>query len=109
MAQVRVFKNAHKIAAALLSEDTNILDVEAEKVKARAAANVHTDTGDYARHLEVKKELAPGASTVHDRIVVASDPAAEAIEFGHRTRQGKKHGPVNWVPGQFPMTKAAKG
>lgn len=79
------------------------LDVAAARVMARAKANIagHTDTGHYAASLHV--QTVPGRSGVKDRLVVAGDPAAIAIEYGHFARDGK-----TYVAGLHPLGKAIR-
>lgn len=82
-----------------------LLDKAAVEIKARAAANIMSSskepTGHYASSLEVRH--VPGKRGVQDRLVVANDPGALAIEYGH-LEAGE--GGASWVPGKFPLTRA---
>ena len=84
------------------------LDAAAAKIKARAAAAIASSaqnpTGSYAASLKVIP--ARGRNGVRDRLVVADDPAAVHIEYGHLAR-GANGG--TWVPGEFPLTRAVGG
>lgn len=63
-------------------------------------AGVHNKTGNYAGHIEVRPRTTgkyPGV----DVEVVATDPAAGHIEFGHRLSGN----PPDTVPGQEPDGK----
>ena len=81
------------------------LDAAAAKVLANAKtlAAGHVDTGAYVESLGVEKT--PGKKGVTDRLVYSDDPAAAHIEYGYISR-GK---PPRYVPGQFILTKAARG
>lgn len=83
-----------------------LLDAAAAKIKAAAASNITSSsgasTGAYASSLEVRKVR--GKKGVMDRLVVANDPGATAIEYGHL--EGGKDGGGTWVPGKFPLTRA---
>lgn len=85
-----------------------LLDMAAAGIKARAVANIMSSskepTGHYASSLEVRS--VPGKKGVRDRLVVANDPGALAIEYGH-LEVGEDG--ASWVPGKFPLTRAVGG
>lgn len=85
-----------------------LLDTAAAGIKARAVANIMSSskepTGAYASSLEVRS--VPGKKGVRDRLVVANDPGALAIEYGHL--EAGEDG-ASWVPGKFPLTRAVGG
>lgn len=87
--------NRRMVAAMLHSE----VRAAAELVLARAQAlaAVHRLSGRYSASLKVQ------ASGSLDYDVVATDPAAVPIEFGHTTKHGRQ------VPGQYILTRAAAG
>lgn len=74
----------------------------AKRVAAESAV-----TGAYLRALSMK--TVPGESgsgvTVRDRLIVADDPGAGPIEWGHLIRY-KNSRRVRWVPGKHIMTRA---
>lgn len=86
-----------------------LLDAAAVKIKSAAAANVSASsgasTGAYASSLEIRKVR--GKKGVMDRLVVANDPGAVHIEYGHL--EGGEGGHPTWVPGKFPLTRAIRG
>lgn len=100
----QVFKGAGTKVAKLPGIQP-LLDAAASAILARAAANAaaHMDTGSYASSLRV--HTVPGKKGVMDRLVVAEDPAAVHIEYGHLSG-GKT---PQWVPGQFILTKSIGG
>lgn len=83
-----------------------VLQAVASEVLARAIANAgaHADTSAYVSSLHVIP--ARGRNGVMDRLVVADDPAAVHIEYGH-VAPSEKGG--TWVPGQFILTNAIRG
>lgn len=97
-----------RVEAARIAGRSVDMDVAAARVlrsvKAVAAAN--RLTGEYMRNLSV--QTVPGLTgngrLVDDRLVVADDPAAWSIEYGHLVRY-KNSRRVRWVPGQYPMTR----
>ncbi len=83
-----------------------VLDEIAARIESHAiglaAANI--ETGDYVSSIEVRKDrLSPSG---RDRLVVSTDPAALAIEFGHLSG---RRGDANRrpVPGQHIIQRAA--
>lgn len=102
-----VYKGTGTRIARMAGRDA-VMDVAAEKVRARAAANaaVHRETGEYSGNFKVKSVRAK-AGGVKDRMVYNDHPAAFAIEFGHVARTTR--GPARFVPGQFNLTRAVKG
>ena len=108
MSDVRIIRRAGIIAAQIAGE-SSAMDGAALAVKmaARSVAMRHRNTGAYINNLVVVS--VPGESgtgrTVRDRLVVANDPGAAAIEWGHLIRhKGSRR--VTWVPGQRIMTTA---
>lgn len=103
----RAFVNTRaRVIAAQITGDSDALDHAAVAIKmaVRFAAASNVDTGNYIRELSIVK--VPGESGtgrgVMDRLVVANDPGAAAIEWGHLVRvEGSRR--VKWVPGQHPM------
>lgn len=74
---------------------------------AKRTASESVATGAYMRALSMR--TVPGESgsgvTVKDRLIVADDPGAAAIEWGHLVRY-KNSRRVRWVPGKHIMTRA---
>lgn len=108
MSDVNVIRRAGVIAAQIAGE-SSAMDGAALAVKmaAKTVAMRHRNTGNYINNLFIAS--VPGESgtgrTVRDRLVVADDPAAAAIEWGHIIRH-KNSRRVTWVPGQRIMTTA---
>jgi hypothetical protein len=73
--------------------------------RARALAGGQADTTAYMSSLHVVPT--PGRRGVTDRLVVAGDPAAVHIEYGHLAT--RKDGGATWVPGQYILTRAING
>jgi hypothetical protein len=99
----RVFiRSDHVRTVSIIAGKTHAMDEGAHRVlnSVRAAAARHTDTGAYQSHLgivTVPGRLGTGR-LVDDRLVVADDPGAAAIEYGHLIRvKGARR--VKWVPG----------
>ena len=103
----QVFKGAGTKVAKLPGIQP-LLDKAATRIKAAAASNISSSsagsTGAYASNLEVRKVR--GKKGVMDRLVVANDPGALSIEYGHL--QGDPGGSPTWVPGKFPLTNAIR-
>lgn len=97
------------IISAQIAGESSAMDGAALAVKgaARTVAMRHRKTGNYINQLmivSVPGERGTGR-TVRDRLVVADDPGAAAIEWGHLIRhEGSRR--VTWVPGQHIMTTA---
>lgn len=104
----QVFKGAGTKVAKLPGIQP-LLDKQAARIKAAAASNISSSsarsTGAYASSLEVRKVR--GKKGVMDRLVVANDPGAIHIEYGHL--EGGEDGAPTWVPGKFPLTRAIRG
>ncbi|WP_018297172.1 DUF5403 family protein [Corynebacterium lubricantis] len=102
-----IYKGVGNIVARMASDST-ALDEAAEKIRASAASNASArrDTGEYSGNFKTGKQAAPKGVT--DRIVYNDHPAAAHVEFGHFAR-GKDGRPGDWVPGQFNLTRAARG
>lgn len=102
-----VYKGTGTKIARMAGRDA-VMDVAAEKVRARAAANAaaHRDTGEYSGNFKVKSVRAK-AGGVTDRMVYNDHSAALAIEYGHAARTTR--GPARFVPGQFNLTRAVNG
>lgn len=96
----------HVRTVSIIAGKTHEMDHAANRVllAVRAAASRHTDTGNYQRELKIV--TVPGrlgtGRLVDDRLVVADDPGAAAIEWGHLIRvKGSRR--VKWIPGLHPM------
>lgn len=103
-----VYKGTGTKIARMAGRDA-VMDVAAEKVRARAAANAaaHRDTGEYSGNFKVKSVRAK-AGGVKDRMVYNDHRAALAIEYGHFAVNGS--GELGrFVPGQFNLTRAVNG
>lgn len=72
---------------------------------AKALAARHKDTGAYIASLGVERELykVVDGEAIYNTWVVADDPQARRIEYGHLSRNG------NWVEGQYILTRATGG
>ena len=90
----KIFKNTGTKIAKLPGVQPT-LDAAAAKIlaSATARASAHIKTTSYV-------------SGVMDRLVIATDPAAVHIEYGHLERS-KTGG--TWVPGQYILTRAIRG
>ena len=89
--------------ARMAGESSTMDDVAQTLLKiTKARAERHRLTGNYIEHLSVIST--PGKKGVRDRMVLASDIAAESIEWGHAVRiKGERDGNTpdfRWVPGQ---------
>lgn len=108
MSRVTIIRRAGIITAQIAGE-SSAMDGAALAVKlaAKTVAMRHRNTGNYINNLQVVS--VPGergtGRTVRDRLVVADDPGAAAIEWGHLVRH-KNSRRVTWVPGQGIMTTA---
>lgn len=80
---------------------SSAMDAGARTVAAKAAAiaGQYRDTGAYIASIEVS--TTPGKQGVLDRLISATDPAAQAIEYGHVAPDG------SWVEGLHIMERAA--
>lgn len=102
MASAVWIRSDHVRTVSIIAGKTSEMDRAARRVldAVRAAASRHTDTGNYQRELKivtVPGRLGTGRA-VDDRLVVADDPGAAAIEYGHLIRvKGARR--VKWVPG----------
>ncbi|MDQ1113934.1 hypothetical protein QE418_003382 [Microbacterium testaceum] len=92
-----------------MAGDSNAFDAIASKVLrlAQTEALKSVDTGAYLSHLHMK--TVPGergtGRGVNDRLIVADDPGAGPIEWGHIYRHpGSRR--VTYVPGKHIMTNA---
>lgn len=113
MAQVHKFAG---ITAARIAGESAAMDLAAMVVlgKVKIVAARHRLTGNYMRALRIAKVR--GRNGVSDRLVMATDPAAAWIEWGHyavrirraahRSTRRVSTGTLKWVPGQYIMTKA---
>ena len=101
----QIFKNAGTKIARLPGVQPT-LDAAAAKILANATAlaSAHIKTTSYVNSLKVQP--ARGRSGVMDRLVIATDPAAVHIEYGHLQRS-KTGG--TWVPGQYILTRSIRG
>lgn len=97
-----------RIIAAVIAGESADMDRAADRVLSavRRAATPRRNTGAYIRNLKVVS--VPGmlgtGRQVRDRLVVADDPGAAAIEWGHLVRvPGARR--VRWVPGTHVMRK----
>ncbi len=97
----QVYKTAGIIGARLAGESA-AMDEAADELQrlARAEAAQHADTEHFQNSIESNRTR--GKNGVIDRLVVATDPGAESIEFGHLS-EGKE--PV-WVAGKHSMRNA---
>jgi hypothetical protein len=101
-------KDSNRVTVAVMCGRHPVMDEHAGMVLAavKGVAAQHVETGDYMRKLGIKNvpgELGTGR-LVRDRLVVADDPAAAAIEFGHLIRY-KNSRRVRWEPGQHVMAR----
>lgn len=88
-----VYANAG-LAAAQIAGESIELDLIAEKVRAKAAANALANGDvDFADSLEVQDLPANIRRSVRTRAVVATDPLAAPKEFGHVVRN-EADGPI---------------
>lgn len=103
--KVVINPRAHAIAASIVGDDS-VMDLVADQILriAMMKAARHRETGNYMRNLKVI--TAPDRNG-KDRLVVADDPAAVPIEFGHIliTRRGRRV-KGRWVPGLHIMADA---
>lgn len=102
----RVHKSASVKVAKLAGVQAQ-LDVHAQKIRARAAANAATaaETGEYSSKFEV--EVVQGKKGVMDRLVTNTHPASSAVELGHFAE--KADGSTGqFVPGRFDLIRAIK-
>lgn len=99
-----VFKHVGVEVARMCGNDP-IMDEVAHRILAAAIrrATAHRLTGEYLSKLSVKN--VPGKKGVRDRIVVANDPAAYSIEWGHTVT--RKDGSSYWLEGQHILGGAA--
>lgn len=91
-----------KIQAAVIAGQSREMDVAAGRVlrSVRGVALRHVDTGNYISKLSIVsvRGVSGTGRQVTDRLVVADDVAAAAIEGGHITRvAGARR--VKWTPG----------
>lgn len=93
------------IDAAQLAGESVVMDEVANKLAALARAEASASSGhDFASSIEVQRVR--GKRGVTDRLVVATDPLAAAIELGHVIRN-QPDGPVlGRVRGLHAMGKA---
>lgn len=99
----------NRITVAQMAGDSAAFGSQAGRVlgAARRVAAENAATGAYLSRLSMKSvpgEFGSGV-TVKDRLIVADDPGAAAIEWGHLIRY-KNSRRVRWVPGQHIMTRA---
>lgn len=94
-----------RVWTAQMTGESDALDDAANTVlrSVKRVAAESRDTGDYISHLGIK--TVPGefgtGRTVKDRLVVADDPGAAAIEWGHLVPLGEgMEGPQRFVPGK---------
>ena len=97
-----------RVDAAIIAGKSTEMDLAAQRTltAVRAAAARHSKTGHYIENLHivtVPGELGTGR-LVDDRLVVADDEGAAAIEWGHLVHvEGSRR--VRWVPGLHIMRK----
>lgn len=94
-------------AAAVIAGRSPQMDHAAERgLRAvRAVAESHRLTGNYISNLSVvtAPSVRPSkVGTVSDRLIVADDPGAAAIEYGHMIRYTNARR-VRFIPGQHIM------
>ncbi len=99
----------NRVTAAQMAGESIAFDAVATKVLrlAQTEALKHTVTGEYLSHLHMR--TVPGergtGRGVKDRLIVADDPGAGPIEWGHIYRhKGARR--VTYVPGKHIMTNA---
>ncbi|KJL39910.1 DUF5403 family protein [Microbacterium trichothecenolyticum] len=110
-------RSRNRVTVAQMCGEDAVMGQAAGRVlrSVRTVAAQHVDTGNYMRKLgtvKVPGEKGTGRS-VMDRLVVADDPAAASIEWGHFTTritraEGSRRvttGPLTWVPGKHIMAK----
>jgi len=99
-----------RVTVAQICGDSYMMDITARQVlrNVKTVAAQHAKTGDYIRNLGIV--TVPGergtGRTVKDRLVVADDPGAAAIEWGHyviRKVPGGRRVQGHHVPGMHPM------
>lgn len=105
-----VSRDARLIAAIMVGK-SDALDNAAKQVlrSVQAVAAQHRLTGNYMSKLGI--ENVPGligvGKLVRDRLIVADDPAAIPIEFGHIQRISARR--VKFIPGLHIMQKGLEG
>lgn len=107
MARVIIYSHT-RVTVAIIAGKSAAMDAAAHTGLqiARGLAARHVDTGAYIRSLKVV--TVPGrmgsGRRVDDRLIVATDPGAAAIEFGslHHFPNSRR---VRWTPGQHILTR----